>query len=482
MPDLVFSEMKFLQKHKDQPEAVHPSGRPKKKRKKNHTQSKEEEISAYFTSVRPALAEKDVEKQASESPTKPSLPRDNGRGRQTSSLADHAIPTIVVSDKGPSHLGFGGRGPRHGTGSYISWSESVRAPSATSRHGHASSGAIADHSEAAYAAKVRVNIGAESALHSPTPPSIQRRLTNGSGDRLFVSSSTPANQRTSRARSYSQRTCSMDPSGFKQQSGRRHTTDIAASPLSMPAAIPVQPEAVGEPREPGFGLDRAAGDSTRRPSYPLGTHRSSVLDDEHPNTGVVESSDPHTSSTLDRLLQQCNRAFDQYRRQVTIEASQERLDQADTESISVSRDGRTMAENASFAQIRSLPTVRFAGIEAHYPPVPFYDGPNIYEEQERWLERQRSSVMTGRSEHLGHYFMDTGEEVFYGDEEFEYLRDHGRSDWEDMRSSGEFGAGSRGYYQLEGSVQPLVAHETAAGGVEDREVVARGFWRPNKLY
>lgn len=60
VPDLVFSEMKFLQKEKDQPESALPQSVPKKKRKKDHVNTKEDEISAFFTAVRPALAERET--------------------------------------------------------------------------------------------------------------------------------------------------------------------------------------------------------------------------------------------------------------------------------------------------------------------------------------------------------------------------------------------------------------------------------------
>lgn len=483
MPDLVFSEMKFLQKHRVQPEPAYPAGGPKKKRKKDHVHSKEEEISAYFTSVRPALAEKDLNNQARESPTRQTIPRDVQRGRQPSSLADHAIPTIEVSDKGPSHLGFGGRGPRHDTSSYISWSKSIRAPSATSRHGHAGSGVNADHLEAARAAKDRANTGVESALYSHTPPSIHKRLTNGSGDRFFVSSSTPANQRTSRAHSYPQHTCSLEPSGIKQQTGRRHTTDTAASPSSMPAALPVHPEAAGECREPGNGPPRPAEDSIRRPSYPaVAPHRSSILDEDHSNRGVPESSDPHTSSTLGRLLQQCNTAFDDHRRQVAATASLESMVHADIEPVPISRHDRPMAAAGSFGQIRSLPTVRFSGVKTHYPPVPAFEAPNIYEEQERRLERERHTVGISRADFVDPYVNDTEMGTFGGKKDFEYLGDYGGPEWEDMPPSGKLGLDSEAGYQVEGPVQPLQAHDAAAESPGGGEVVARGFWRPNKLY
>jgi hypothetical protein len=51
--------MRFLQKEKDLPESAPQHGATKKKRKKDHTHTKEGEISAFFTAVRPVLAEQD---------------------------------------------------------------------------------------------------------------------------------------------------------------------------------------------------------------------------------------------------------------------------------------------------------------------------------------------------------------------------------------------------------------------------------------
>ncbi|CAN9367916.1 unnamed protein product [Alternaria alternata] len=51
--------MKFLQKQRDEPEVVARPNLAKKKRKKDQKQTKEGEISAFFTSVHPVLVEKD---------------------------------------------------------------------------------------------------------------------------------------------------------------------------------------------------------------------------------------------------------------------------------------------------------------------------------------------------------------------------------------------------------------------------------------
>ncbi|KAF1989562.1 hypothetical protein K402DRAFT_326571, partial [Aulographum hederae CBS 113979] len=56
LPDLVFSEMHFLQK-RDHNDEQSKHGPVKKSRKKDAEQAKQEDISAYFASKRPPLAE-----------------------------------------------------------------------------------------------------------------------------------------------------------------------------------------------------------------------------------------------------------------------------------------------------------------------------------------------------------------------------------------------------------------------------------------
>ncbi|KAI4648829.1 uncharacterized protein J4E79_009901 [Alternaria viburni] len=113
LPDLVFSEMKFLQQHKDEPEPVPRTDASKKKRKKDNEQMKEGEISAFFTSARPALVDKDTN-----TPPQHPVPKAKRRRRDQSSVDDTAIPTVEATGQA-SYLGFGSRGPRHESNSYL---------------------------------------------------------------------------------------------------------------------------------------------------------------------------------------------------------------------------------------------------------------------------------------------------------------------------------------------------------------------------
>jgi hypothetical protein len=60
VPDLVFSEMNFLQKRKGLHDATTPAESGKTRRMRDRPRRTEEEISAYFAPTRPPLEERDV--------------------------------------------------------------------------------------------------------------------------------------------------------------------------------------------------------------------------------------------------------------------------------------------------------------------------------------------------------------------------------------------------------------------------------------
>jgi hypothetical protein len=64
VPDLVFSEMAFLKKKEGDSEPVARVAASNKRQRRDHAHNKEEEISAFFTSVRPTLADANRKRQA----------------------------------------------------------------------------------------------------------------------------------------------------------------------------------------------------------------------------------------------------------------------------------------------------------------------------------------------------------------------------------------------------------------------------------
>ncbi|KAJ4382869.1 hypothetical protein N0V86_002094 [Didymella sp. IMI 355093] len=134
LPDLVFSEMKFLRNNHGGNNHTTQAPDAKKKRKKDHARTREEDISAFFTTARPVLEDTDGDIQANgrrppgaSAGTKADGPRPT---RYLSKASETACP-IVESEGKASYLGFGSRGPQHDSTSYFSWSESIHAPSVT---------------------------------------------------------------------------------------------------------------------------------------------------------------------------------------------------------------------------------------------------------------------------------------------------------------------------------------------------------------
>lgn len=472
--------MKFLQKHKDQPEAAPHAGLPKKKRKKDHAQAKQEEISAYFTSVRPALVEKDVNAQAKESPRRQSLPRDSPQQRERSSLADNAIPTIEIPDK-TSYLGFGSRGPRHESGSYISWSESIRAPSVAPIRVQTGPVLTSGQLGSIYGGKDSVGAGGDG-VQSYAPRSESKHLTDGSGGCFQVSSMAPPERPVFRSNSSPQRTRSPWPPRSNDSSGRRQTLETVASPSSMPAAIPVRSEPRRERRPPTRMREVHEPATVRHSPYKPELHpRHLNTRDDVSNGSIATNDDPQTSSSLGRLLLECNTVFNERRHEA---AASGVPNMAPGNPDSIQRNDRRLSGNLAAGRIRSLPTVRFAGVETYPPQVSMYEyaGPGIYEEQERrtYPVSQPDVADDGM---LQYSFVAGGEEEVnerHAYDDLDYTYDE--LDWRPSREDDTLSLGlDDGTLEAE-YIPPYEAKERETRLPQPDDVVARGFWRPHKLY
>lgn len=473
MPDLVFSEMKFLQKHKDQPEAPHHAGLPKKKRKKDHAQAKHEEISAYFTSVRPPLAEKDVNIQAKEGGRRQSLVLDSGHGRERSSLIDNSIPTVELPGKA-EYLSLGSRGPRHESGSYVSWSESVRAPRVTPIRAGAGSTTSTGQLDSGHGRQEGLNSGGAHVLHSlvPAPPSVPKRLTDSSHERFAVSSLTPANHRISSSQSVPGRTFSLRPLHLNEQIGRHKMNEARPSPSSIPAAIPahsVSNLACGYPEHVESGTKSESLSHTK--NFDAIQHGPDDIH-ERSNGRVMVNVDPQTSSSLGKLLQECNSAFDEERRQA---ATSRRPDNMHMAPSDVLNNVRAAIETSSYKTIRRLPTVRFSDVETYRPLMPNYSAPCIYEQQARQQRMMHQQQANGEGLTQG-IFPILDDQVSIGRGEVDYDEQEWRPIPEEPMAYGldvEILEDFRRSYDVEESEERFNQTDN---------VVARGFWRPHKLY
>ncbi|EDU50896.1 predicted protein [Pyrenophora tritici-repentis Pt-1C-BFP] len=216
LPDLVFSEMKFLQQEKVQSEANHRPGVAKKKRKKDHAQTKEEEISAFFNSIRPELTGRDGNTR----PVHAAVFNDKRRTRNQHSVINTTIPTVELTNKG-SYLGFGSRGPRHGSTSYVSWSDSNHVPSTTPARLPVEADTFHGQRDSELQRRYRPMKSAEKdQFKRPAPPTARMESKDHAAGRFRVSSSSPRRL------------------NLVDRSARFESSDIACSPSSMPPSMP----------------------------------------------------------------------------------------------------------------------------------------------------------------------------------------------------------------------------------------------------
>ncbi|KAJ4372204.1 hypothetical protein N0V83_003978 [Neocucurbitaria cava] len=382
LPDLVFSEMKFLQQQKDQPELIPEAEPPKKKRKSNYTHTKEDEISAFFTSVRPVLAEKDgnIQAKGTSRTHDTSLElRHRERGRSSLAVEDATptVPTIEVSDKA-SYLGFGSRGPRHESTSVVSWSDSTREPSTKP--------ALARTKHVLYFRRLdSINPGEHGkttdkqdvSFKRPAPLSSGPRRTNGTSERFEVSSLAPSRQRVSRSQSHPRYTSSPRRVNLVDRAAKFRSTDTIDSPSSMPPVAPVHAAAIDARQvqvadEYNASKFRAASIASPGASS---TYRQPTLDGEDTDAGF----NPQTSSDLGRVIQKCNSTFHERRRAATPQRRHpmpEILSRFADEAESQSSRGFML-----YPANHRTPIVRFAGVENRAPPLTSLAGPSIYEQQ-----------------------------------------------------------------------------------------------------
>ncbi|KAK4987934.1 hypothetical protein LTR50_004271 [Elasticomyces elasticus] len=129
LPDLVFSEMKFLQKPKEQPEEQQNAPASKHKNKKDRKRVEEEEISAFFGPKKSALGQ-----QAHAIPAKRVTSRRHASvlSQQSDSLARSDVESKSIRQSGElpekQFLGFGSKGAKPDSAGSLSWSVSVHTP------------------------------------------------------------------------------------------------------------------------------------------------------------------------------------------------------------------------------------------------------------------------------------------------------------------------------------------------------------------
>jgi hypothetical protein len=463
--------MKFLQSHKNHPEAEPKTDLPKTKQKKNQANAKEEAISAYFTSVRPALAEVEVNNQAKEGFVNQLQDIDRSRENGQATVIDKAIPTVELADQAP-YLGFGSRGRRHERGSSILWSESVRALSATPARPRIAPTIHTGQRDLIHNDCGRETTKSGDVLHSrPVPPTVVQCMTGGSGGRFQVSSLAPAYDHASRSHSLP-----------------RHTSSPRRMNLvSWAAQRPTFPDVVPPPLVPPFITELAVSHSkNRRPmnspaASPKGTSLSGEVQDSVPSAGAVPINEVRSSmnrsvksgtlSTLGRILEDCNAAFHK-QRQAGIALSM---------NMTMATPARTSLPRTAdkyprvYPTIQQIPTVRFVDVNEIYPPRERATaGASIYEQQQ---ERQ------------SHIQQQVFDEAYDPEESFRF--DDGYIDEEESYTAYGRGRPSEGGLddiEFNSSPEDELVELPGVGESRNNTTLRKvvevnvGFWRPHKLY
>jgi hypothetical protein len=461
VPDLVFSEMKFLQKqHQDSLLA------PKKKRKRDHTQTKEGEISAFFTSVRPALTETNANTTVKQSkPGHDALVGNRQRDRAHSSVDDAAIPTTETAKKA-SYLGFGSRGPRHDSNSYVSWSESMRAPSTTPAPPHIEPVVSRDQPVSDLYQRLKSNNhGDNTPFKRPAPPSPTKQRAEGTTEHVRVSSVAPSHNRVSRSQSYPH-TSSPQRLNLVDRSAKLHSTDTAGSPSSMPPFVPTHA------RANVHHAQSASSSKGVRSRSPIAGVDTLADDQQHdPSSGYIEAEDMlPMSSDLGRVLQQCNDTFQEKRYAAT--PRRRHTEQIDPSYSTYTTRQQDRTHTRPTAQ--RVSTVRFAEPPYQGPVLPNFTGPSIYEQQ---AQRQQLPLEVPVEDDIDQGSYSLEPQYF---EENDGLQYDGQN-WDEMAEEPM----SYGVVKGPGTYavgDAFTADEAGQDQRPENNVVAPGFWRPNKLY
>lgn len=462
--------MKFLQKHKDEPEPVPRTDAPKKKRKKDNEQIKEGEISAFFTSARLAL----VEKNTNTLP-QPPVPKTKRRRHDRSSVDEVAIPTVEATLQAQS-LGFESRGPRHESNSYISWSESIQAPSTAPARPHKSrilhSLRDVDFHDESESRRVKENEPFK--VPARPPPMTKPRVDSSSVDHFRVSSLAPSHSRAPRSQSYPQHTSSPRRPNLVDRSTNQPATDNVYSPSSMPPSRPKHVTGTHRTRLPSSSkIDRS--DSTPVSGMTASSeHRQENQNREYSPAG--ERRIP-TSSDLGVVLRHCNDTF--HERHLATGSRRRH-----TEETQPSYPQSTMRQNTrdTHHAAQQGPNVHFADQSHHRQVMPNFAGLSIFEQQ---AQRQRSYTQWELDEGLLHSpfpseenYLDQDDQMGYNDE-----MEHDTENWGELSEEPP-------PYSLDDIPVMCDNHEAYAETevelVQDsrpgNDIVAPGFWRPNKLY
>lgn len=467
VPDLVFSEMKFLRNHHAGNDDTTQAPDAKKKRKKDHARTKEEDISAFFTVTRPALADTDGNIRAKgERPT----------GLSAGSKADHprpmrdpsrapgtAFPTVESENKA-SYLGFASRGPRHESASYFSWSESIRAPSIAPGMPMDATTDQAKCVDAQDRGTDQVPPGSGTPGHHNPPSSVLGDRVTAASNRFRMPSVALMPPGMLRSQSLPQSSPFPRRTNLVNRAVNHHTYEDVTSPSSMPPVLQGHLQA-GRKEDPGT-------EGSVRTSY-----MSERLESMRRRTATDVLGD-HSGQGRHKLVESGG-TLRHYKETSEAESQQARTRKGRrTEAQPSARlfDTERQSRHSLYSRTAQVPTVRFAAPDIRSSRLPNFSGPSIYVQQE---QRQRLPVDIASKDNGGYCYPDAD---ILGQA---YMSEAGILDHEGFEELQDEQIPYGLTAELDDDVEELDYVADGVDQVQEREhtsVVRPGFWRPNRLY
>ncbi|OAL55707.1 hypothetical protein IQ07DRAFT_175390 [Pyrenochaeta sp. DS3sAY3a] len=466
LPDLVFSEMKFLQRHKDQPEPTLNTGVSKKKRPKDQAHAKEGEISAFFTSVRPPLvgnAENDSTKEDYQ--TKTLWQNAHHYAGDKSSAIEAALPTIEVQHQKPLRQSVE-RGSHHQSTDCVSWSESIRAPSTLPAHPRTQP-VICTDASGTVSRRVAERIPEqESSEDKPQIQPLSNEAIYEGSARPEGSSTKVSYRRGSRSHSFPQRTSSLPRTNLVDKAAKFRNAVRADYPSSVPASMPVNSR-IDTTRM------RSLGDHGESRSKAASLNQTTTYSDDRAGFRSevdYKAMEPEASSDFERVLRQCE--YTRYQKGQEDGSPQAHGLHAST--VPTANEMKQPLQTGSWPLIDGIPTIRCLDGKNSASTIPNFASAGIYEQQAR---RQQSFVhpevpmsLIEGFRRFEEFFLDENGHGMYAEEAYED---------DPLERASEKSMRTRGDFEAE---EANVAGDCVQQPEQEREIVASGFWRPNKLY
>ena len=466
VPDLVFSEMKFLHKQRnDQESEAEPQIQAaRKRRKKDPGHLRSEEISAFFTSRHSVPAEKSPDPVSiSIQKREKTLGHANQPERKRVPRAQGNMSTTKMADKAKSSQ-TRSKNPRHDSTSYVTWSESSNMSRLHSVHSqrkhHVQTGQFDLQDNKGSTSTDRKN----PSLRQSTPPVIIRQKTLGTVQRHRSSSVMSLQRRPSRSHSCPQRSSSLHRPNFGNGSNgvtKLPNARTGFSLPSLPACILVRPSRVAKQVQ----MTDGSGTSKSEAASPLG--RSNLSHPWQPILAEEEKEsvreDSQNSLDLWNVVQQCNAAIqDRYQSHESGESS---MRVYATHSL----DGLESKENFGLIPTaHGISRLCSAENEKCTPWVPGFAGPGIYEEQAR-RSQLPLEILSEENVSPSHQLSELEDVNIIDDLDYHDII------WNEQTGDlvlDEPKRRSRTYEVDNNHTEEHMAHQLGP----------RGFWRPNRLY